>query len=233
MKISDDDLILYRMRDGLAPEEAARIERALGEDPALAARYRSLASDLDRLVEVRAAPVPAAALQRWRLALDKAARPAPRPALGLGPRFAVAVMVALIVGVGAAFLAFRDDAGAGPQGPEGPLANARIERGLQLHLLELESQLALTSELPAEERASAVRRLAQQNRLQTAVAERAGGARDARVLRAFTVALDDMATEKNGEFKAALAQLHFEMNVMQERLASSSPSTGVRRMQAL
>lgn len=187
-----------------------------------------------RLAEANEEPAPPAALQRWRLALDKAAQRAPQRAQGWAPRFAAAAAVVIAV-IGGALLELREDAGTpAVRTREGSLATARVERALQLHLLELDSQLVLASELPAEDRAGAIRRLAQQNRLQTAVAERAGGGRDARVLRAFTVALENMAAGPvNGEFKAALAQLHFEMNVIQERLASTSPSLSVRRLQAL
>ncbi|MGH8083773.1 MAG: hypothetical protein ACREPV_00660 [Lysobacter sp.] len=40
--IRDNDLILYRYRDGLTPERLREIERALAASPALAARYRAL-----------------------------------------------------------------------------------------------------------------------------------------------------------------------------------------------
>ena len=229
MTITDDDLILYRFRDGLAPDELERIERAIAADAELAARYRALTNDLDRLREIEA-PLPASTMRRWRNALDAEARPVSRRlAPGLGFAAAAAVVIA---GVGIAWLAYREQGSAPVQGA---LASARVERALQLHLFDLESQLARASDLSVDDRAVAMRRLAEQNRLQTAVAERAGAAREARVLRAFTVALEDMAAQPdaNGKFKADLARLDFEMKVTQARLASSSPSTSALRAAAL
>ena len=177
------------------------------------------------------APLPPEAMNRWRKALDAAARSETPHPVASGWRFA-AVAATVLLGVGVAFLAYRESSEATV---EVPLASGRHERVVQLHLADLETQLARVSDLPSAERSSTLRDLVQQNRIQTAVAERAGGGREARVLRAFTVALEDMATdqEPNGRFKAALAQIDFELKVTQARLASSSPSTGARRSQAL
>ena len=189
---------------------------------------------IKRLGLDREVPVPPATLQRWRRALDAAAQPAAtRRPFAPSLRFATAALV-LVAGFGIAFVAFRDGTGTAPD-TSGPLAEARFERALQWHLLELQSQLEAASDQPAAERAGTIRRLAEQNRLQTAVAERAGGTREARVLRAFTVALEDLAADPqpNGAVKGEIAQLDFEVKVMQARLASSSPSTGARALQAL
>ena len=40
--ISDDDLLLYHYRDGLEPDERARIGAAVSKDPQLAQRLQSL-----------------------------------------------------------------------------------------------------------------------------------------------------------------------------------------------
>ena len=185
----------------------------------------------DKLEATPEPPVPPEAMSRWRKALDVAARAQTRRPVATGWRFA-AVTAVVLLSVGASFLAYREQTAAPV---EGPVAGARAERIVQLHLLDLEAHLARVSDLPLAERTTTIRELAHQNRLQTAVAERAGGGREARVLRAFTVALDDMAADlqANGNLKAALAQLDFELKVTQARLASSSPSTGVRRSQAL
>jgi len=190
----------------------------------------------DRLAGIPEEPVPPGTLMRWRKALDAAARssqaeqPARASAFDMRLRFAAAASIVLAV-AGVAFLAREGGVSPGP----GPVAAARAERGVQLHLIELESQLVRVSALAGADRASALRELADQNRLQTAVADRAGGAREARVLRAFTVTLEDMASEadQNGRFKAALAQLDFELKVTQARLAASSPSNSAVRSQAL
>jgi hypothetical protein len=188
---------------------------------------------LERLREQPEIPVRPAAMQRWRRALDAAAESTPSRRAVPRTNFAMAAAAMLIAVVGLTFVTMRHDREIAPQ--VSMSADARIERGLQWHLLELESQLAAAAELPEAERASTLERLAQQNRLQAAVAARAGGGREARVLRAFTVAMEGMATDPkpNGEFKGELAQLNFEVKVMQARLASSSPSTGVRGLQAL
>ena len=44
--ISDEDLVLYHYRDGLGPARIGEIERALGTDAALSARYAELAQTL-------------------------------------------------------------------------------------------------------------------------------------------------------------------------------------------
>jgi len=233
MGMSDDELTSFYFRDGLAPGDAERIEREIAADPALAARYQALVKDLARLRDVDETPAPAAAIQRWRAALDVAARPAPSrqpPIL----RFA-AMAAVVVVAIGLAFLGAREQPDTTTTTSMASLTDGRTERALLWHLVELETQLGLASEQPAAERAGTLRRLAEQNRLQTTLTERAGGAREARVLRAFTVTLDDMAAEPeaNTDYRGALAQLNFEMKVMQARLASSSPSTGARRLQAL
>jgi hypothetical protein len=175
---------------------------------------------------------PASAMKRWRAALDVAARPTPVQGLDWGLRFAAAGSIVLAL-AGVVFLAYRDDAAMNIAAS--PLESVRVDRKLQLHLVDLETQLARAGDLPLVERGSTLRQLAQQNRLQTAVAERAGGSREARLLRAFTVALEDMAADSdvNGRFRASLAQLVFELNVTQARLASSSPSIDALRSQAL
>jgi len=224
MTITDDDLILYRYRDGLAPEDVQRIERAIADDPAVAARYSALTADLDRMRAIDG-PAPAPALRRWRSALDQAARPAKARPFAMGMRLAAVAAVA-VVAFGLAWLG-HPDMDAVPAAA--PSVSARMDRAVQLHLLGLEAQLAQASRAPAAERGAAIRRLVEQNRLMTTVAERTGAARDARVLRAFTVALEDLSSadaSANGALKAALAQLDFEMKVTQARLASSSRTIG-------
>ena len=188
----------------------------------------------EKLASMPEEPAPPRAMKRWSDALEDAARsarPARASALDLRLRFAAAASIVAAV-VGVAFVAYRET-GIAPL--PGSVAGVRIERTMQLHLIDLESQLARVADLSIGDRAGALRHLAEQNRLQTAVAERAGGSREARVLRAFTVTLEDMAADPdpNGRFKAALAQLDFELRVTQARLASSSPSTSALRSQAL
>lgn len=76
---------------------------------------------LERLRELAEEPVPPAALQRWRQALDAAARPAQRRPIAPGLRFAAAAL-GLAAGIGAAFLAVREKGGV--PGPEGPVESA-------------------------------------------------------------------------------------------------------------
>ena len=72
--ISDDDLLLYYYRDGLDPAERTRIGAALAEQPELAQRLHRLVSRLDAAAAIPDVEVPLQALQRWRSALDQAAR---------------------------------------------------------------------------------------------------------------------------------------------------------------
>ena len=106
-------------------------------------------------------------------------------------------------------------------------ANASpYENGLKYHLASTERRLASLNEATPEERAQLVETIIGQNRLYALAAERAGEPQLARVLRAFTPILEDVASGRSKSTAGDLAQLNFELLVMQARLgADTRPAT--------
>ncbi len=99
-----------------------------------------------------------------------------------------------------------------------------------MHLASTEQQLAGLDSATPEERARLIETIIAQNRIYALAAERAGEPQLARVLRAFAPVLEDLAHDR-GDSSASIAQLSFELRVMQGRLSagadtpSSTPST--------
>lgn len=227
--INDDELLLYHYEEDEGNAERQRIAAAIAADSALAARLRRLVAELDAVVPPPVA-VPEAAMRRWHADLARAARTtaaapwrSPRIEWHAGATAAMAMMVVAGIGLGIFFNRER------PTDPpiEVMVADAvRYERGLQMHLAQTESQLALLPTLQPEERVAMVERLQVQNRLYIATADRAGEERLARVLRSFAPILDSLADSRTSaaEFEGGLAQLNFELKVMQARLASAVPT---------
>lgn len=240
--ISDDDLLLYHYRE-LDAGERARIGTALAAEPELARRLHALVAKLDAAVAAPPVPVPAATMQRWQAALDAAASradagparvaPVKRPVVA-GQWLAAATIAGLAILLGIQFA----------QSPVGPAADAAVmangpaptdaaayERGLKWHLASTEQKLAGFDRASPEERARLLATITAQNRMYALAAERAGEPQFARVLRAFAPILDSLA-EGGGDSSAAIAQLSFELRVMQGRLgadahasAGSGPTT--------
>ena len=96
-----------------------------------------------------------------------------------------------------------------------------------MHLANTESQLASLDSASDEERGRLIETIIAQNRLYALAAERADEPQLARVLRAFTPILERVAEERSDEAAGELAQLNFELQVMQARLtaATSNKST--------
>lgn len=234
--ISDDDLLLYYYRDGLDAAERARIGAALAEQPELAQRLHGLVARLDAaataLPEV---PVPADAQRRWQAALERAAHVdgaadvtraarAGRPFTG---RWLAAA--AVIAGLAIVLTIQRvqppaDELadGALPVAPAASPADASAyERGLKWHLASTERQLAGLGRGKPEERADLIETLITQNRMYALAAERAGEPQLARVLRAFAPVLEGLEHE-GGDSSASIAQLSFELRVMQGRLSAGA-----------
>jgi hypothetical protein len=241
--ITDDDLLLYHYRDGLEPTERARIGAALAEQPELAQRLHRLVARLDALAAMPEVPVPAQTRQRWQAALDRAVaggRPAatPQPRRAFTWQFAAAAAV-LVVALAAVLRLWQPateapmTASTPPESPVAPDAPAgaevtAYEKGLKFHLADTERQLVNLEQATPEERARLVDTIISQNRLYALAAERAGEPQLARVLRAFTPVLEEVAQGK-GESKGevsqdSLAQLSFEMRVMQARLGADARS---------
>ena len=95
------------------------------------------------------------------------------------------------------------------------------ENGLKWHLASTEKQLASLGNATPEERARLVETIIGQNRIYALAAERAGEPQLARVLRAFTPILESVA-DGRVESASSVAQLNFELRVMQARLAADA-----------
>ncbi len=230
--ISDDDLLLYYYRDGLDAAERARIGGALSEQPELAQRMQVLVARLDAAAAMPEVPVPENVQQRWRDALDHAVVSTPmarplraRPQLNYGWMAAAAVTVVALIVFGVTtqsppdrIVETRPEA---TQPADAGEASA-YERGLKWHLASTEQQLAGLDSAKPEERARLVETIIAQNRIYALAAERAGEPQLARVLRAFAPVLEDL---EHGDSSASIAQLTFELRVMQGRLGAGTVST--------
>jgi hypothetical protein len=233
--ISDNDLLLYHYRDGLDAAERDRIRVALHEEPRLAARLQALVAALDDAAALPDVAVPREAQQRWHAALDLAVRneaaTLQKPRLDFfqqlrWPAFGVAALLAIIV-------ATRLDLGTPPGviEPSKPQVAATTEgtalpyeRGMQVHLASTERQLVELTTAGAGQRAALIDAVIAQNRVYALAAERAGDERLSRALLSFAPILENLADEpaSGGASSGDLAQLNFELRVMQARLAAES-----------
>jgi hypothetical protein len=219
--ISDDDLLLYYYRDGLDATERARIGTALAEKPELARRLHRLVAQLDTVADLPEVPVPPHVQQRWENALGRLApaKRQPRPFAAFQWQAAAAAVVAVVLLVTVQLL-LRS-----PQ--EQPLADATplqsaYERGLRWHLASTEQGLAELNGAQPEERARLIATIVEQNRMYALAAERANEPQLARVLRAFTPILESLAVEPGDASASDVAQLSFELRVMQARLKAET-----------
>jgi hypothetical protein len=101
---------------------------------------------------------------------------------------------------------------------------SRCECGLRWHLVSAERQLAEVASTNGEERTAMIDAVIAQNRMYAIAAERAGDQRLAGALRSFTPILERLAQNEAGsnESSAEMAQLNFELRVMQARLAAGT-----------
>jgi len=244
--ISDDDLILYHYRDGLDANERARIGAALSAHPELAQRLQALVARLDAVSAMPEVPVPADVQERWRVALEREAsqgavrevRTARRSFVQGRWPLAAAAAIAIVAFTLVVQVVLRPapELTAEVSTPEvttpevtaTPDASA-YERGLKWHLASTEQQLASLESASPEERERLVETIIAQNRLYALAAERAGQPQLARVLRAFGPVLENVAKGDESS-EGGVAQLNFELRVMQGRLgaaadASSNPKS--------
>jgi hypothetical protein len=228
--ISDDDLILYYYRDGLPAADRARVGAALAESPELAQRFHRLTRRLDEAAAapVRELPVPMKYQRRWAVALEEKAAetPAQRTARRrkLVVRYAPAYAMVAAALVAIFSLMFAINRMPRPGNPVPATTNvAAYERGLESHLASTEQQLASLASATPEERERLVETIIEQNRIYALAAERAGEPQLARVLRAFSPVLESVA-KGNADTSAEVAQLAFELRVMQDRLATGKAS---------
>ncbi|HTU64975.1 MAG TPA: hypothetical protein VMF52_03405 [Steroidobacteraceae bacterium] len=228
--ISDDDLLLYHYRDGLDAADRARIGAALAEQPEVAQRLHKLVARLDAVAAIPEVPVPEAAKLKWKAAIEQAAArgqttalaPPKRPRPAYVPWLAAAAVVLVAV---VSVLQFNRQPAA-PETAHNALAqedNSAYERGLNAHLVNTERQLASLETATPEDRSKLVDTIIEQNRIYALAAERAGKPQLARVLRAFTPILQDLAKD-NGDASANVAQLAFELRVTQGRLGAAPTS---------
>jgi hypothetical protein len=234
--ISDGDLLLYYYRDGLEPDERARIGAALAEQPEVAQRLHRLVSRLDAVAAIPEVPVPAETLTRWRAALDQVAtsqsvrapREIRRPSLNVRWLAAAAVMLVAIVSV------FQFTRQPSPERTAevtttttppttGQPAGSAYERGLKSHLASTEQQLASLESATPEDRKRLIESIVEQNRIYALAADRANEPQLARVLRAFSPVLESLK-QPDANADASVAQLAFEFRVMQGRLNAGTAS---------
>lgn len=245
--ISDDDLLLYYYRDGLDTAERARIGTALAQQPELAQRLHRLVAQLDTVAEMPEVPVPAHIEQRWQNAL---ARVASTPAVQTGSRFrssfrwqtlalaAAVAVVAILVTLQVSMQSRTDRVARETPQVQAPTASepdaAAYQRGLRWHLASTEQRLAKLDSADPDERARLIASIIEQNRMYALAADRANEPQLARVLRAFTPILESIASERRDASAGDVAQLNFELRVMQARLkAAADPSSTARKPLAL
>lgn len=229
-RITDEQLLLYHYHDGLDAAERARVAKVLVEHPDVASRLQKLVAQLDVAAATADVPVPAKTLERWHAAIDRAAssETARSPRNRVPGFFAWPALAAVSAAVFTfAILLFNDGADRGrDESPPLIAANddAGCECGLQWHLASAERQLAEVSTTSGEERMAMIDAVIAQNRMYAIAAERAGDQRLAGALRSFTPILERLAQDDTGssESAAEMAQLNFELRVMQARLAAET-----------
>lgn len=241
--ISDNDLLLYYYRDGLDAAERERIATALSEQPELAARLHRLIARLDAAAVTPEVPVPEHVRQRWQAALSRAAgdeaAPAQKPRGEVFTRFrwhmaaAAVAGVLLVVSVRVAMQPVPDGLTEQSSAMQAaaPAENnlSAYARGLRSYLASTERQLAGLRSASDEERIRLIETIIVQNRLYAIAAERADEPQLARVLRAFTPLFESLAENGSDDTQGNIAQLNFELNVMQARLnAATSNESGTR-----
>ena len=235
--ITDDDLLLYYYRE-LDPADRARIGAALGEQPELARRLHALVSRLDAAANIPEVPVPAQVQDRWAAALDRAAT---QTRVAAAPRRFSAPLIwqaaAAAVTVFALIFSIQRVMQSPPEqvventtptqsgNDTGSDKGTAYENGLKFHLASTERRIASLGEATPEERARLVETIISQNRMYALAAERAGEPQLARVLRAFNPILEDLANGRSGSTAADVAQLSFELRVMQARLGAGAAAT--------
>jgi hypothetical protein len=234
--ISDDDLLLYHYRE-LDPAERARIGAALTEQPELARRLHNLVTRLDAAAASPDVPVPSHTQQRWQAALAHAAggsrAAAPRRRFFTQPHWqaaaAAVVGIALVLGIQKVMqpspVQTADNPAPAPTPAPSEGDASAYENGLKFHLASTERRLASLGDATPEERARLIEAIIGQNRIYALAAERAGEPQLARVLRAFTPVLESVADGRDESTASSVAQLGFELRVMQARLSADTAPT--------
>jgi hypothetical protein len=196
-------------------------------------------------------PVPAHIQQRWQGALERAAASGKSGAAATtGSRFrspfrwqalalaATVAAVAILVTMQVSMQSRPDRSGerastAAPPAGTGTEDGSAYERGLRWHLANTEQRLASLESAQPDERAQLIDAIIEQNRMYALAAERADEPELARVLRAFTPILESLEQEPRDASASDLAQLNFELRVMQARLKAAADPTPTAQSIAL
>jgi hypothetical protein len=234
--ISDEDLLLYYYRDGLDAAERARIGTALAEQPELGQRLHRLVAQLDTVADMPDVPVPPHIQQRWRNAL--AAAPRSRSSFRWQALAATVAVLAILATVWVSMQTpsqqiANQTSPAATQAIPGMPDTAAYERGLRWHLANTEQGLARLDHAQPGERARLIAAIVEQNRMYALAADRANEPQLARVLRAFTPILEGLADDRGDPSASDIAQLNFELRVMQARLKAATETSPADRSIAL
>lgn len=232
--INDDELLLYYYRDGLDAAERARIGAALAEHPELAQRLHKLVARLDAAAAMPDVAVPLPVQQRWQQALASATteKPVAPPVRRFHTQWLAAAAAVVAIALVMVFQVNRPTTSEVVNNPTPapstvtPAAEpTAYENGLRFHLASTERRLSNLGSASPEERAKLIDAIIGQNKVYALAAERAGEPQLARVLRAFTPILQDVADGRSGSTEGDLAQLSFELRVMQARLSAEAAPT--------
>ena len=232
--ITDDELLLYYYRDGLDAAERARIGAALSEQPELAQRLQASRGAPRRgRGDARSSRArgtcSSAGKPRWSARHAGSSRMA-RARCERGRHWTFDGAAAAAVAVVALIWSSRSRRSHRRSAPPRVSTERRsrragdasaYERGLKVHLASTEQQLAGLDSATPEERARLIETIIAQNRIYALAAERAGEPQLARVLRAFSPVLESLAHD-GGDSSASIAQLGFELRVMQGRLSAGA-----------
>ena len=226
--ISDDDLLLYQYNDGLDAADCERIRNALAARPELRTRLQRLMAALDQSKNLPETAVPERARLRWQSSLEVAANVPIKTRRHLSWRYGVAAFGVAALAVSVSLLVFLPRTitpTPAPASEANLAANQQsasgYERRLRWHLLETEQQLDVIVEASRETRAELIEKVIIQNQRYASAADRANEPQLARVLRSFTPTLATLNDDRiaKSEFDGALAQLKFELKVVQARLS--------------
>jgi hypothetical protein len=213
--ITDDDLVLYRYRDGLDAARIAQIAAALAESPALRERYAAIERAIAHFDNQDIEPDPDVGSRLWRrlspqleeagLVVSPARGMQDRLRTWLAPpqaRFAFAVAATVLVAIGVGFVVGRQSVTAPPQvaSNEVETAAARVlEAYVAANLRATEGVLLTASNSGDASLLEGNRELAQSlvesNRLYALAAARAGNTQLAAFLRQLEPVLLSLANQ--------------------------------------
>lgn len=212
--ITDDELILYRYRDGLSERRIAEIDAVLALSPELRERYQAIEHAVAQFDDTAAEPDDALNDRLWRRLEPRlieagvirtrtnwreriAAWLAPRPP----PRLAFAAAAALVIAIGAGYFAGRRSVTVAPEAAADAAAARVLDAYVAAHLRATEGVLLTASNSGNASLLDDNRRLAEalveSNRLYAAAAERAGNTQLASFLHQLEPVLLSLANQSD------------------------------------